>query len=57
MLADVLLEHTLVRLSGEDAMFAGVLPKHVLIHVKSDDDVVFAGVLLSMSRAAMMQYS
>ena len=48
MLAAVLLEHTLVHLSGEDAMFAGVLLEHVLVHVESGNIAMFAGVISMM---------
>jgi hypothetical protein len=57
MLAAMLLEHTLVRLSGEDAMFTGVLLEHALVHVESGDDALFVGVLSTTSRAAMMRCS
>ena len=43
MLAAMLLEHMLVRLSGEDVMFVGVLQEHALVHVESGDDAMFTG--------------
>ena len=48
MLTAVLLEHTLVLLSGKDAIFMGMLPEHALIHVESGNDAMFAGVLSMM---------
>ena len=43
MLAAVLLEHTLVRLSGEDTIFMGMLPEHALVPVESGNDAMLAG--------------
>ena len=43
MLMAVLLEHTLVRLSGEDTIFMGMLPEHALVPVESGNDAMLAG--------------
>ena len=54
----MLLDNALVHIvSGEDAMFAGVLPEHALLHVESANDVMFAGVLSSTLRMEMMRCS
>jgi hypothetical protein len=34
-----------LRLSGDDALFAGVLPEYALVHVEGGKDVMFVGVL------------
>ena len=57
MLATVLLVHMRVRLSGEVAIFLGVLPEHALVYFESSEDVMFAGVISSTSRATRMRRS